>query len=334
MQIAEGVFQFKVPMPSNPNVPDGGLRYTLVYAVRVAGGWTIIDAGLDTDEGFEAFKASLAEAGIRPRDVRLIAITHGHPDHAGLANRFKEYTGAKLAMHRLDAGGGTSQMAARDPEVVRGWMLSYGVPESELGDGFMNRQGRHSHDHASPWRPSQPQVDVLLEGGEELVPGSDLWVVWTPGHSPGHICVHDRQRKLLFTGDHILPQITPHVSLFPGDKGNPLGTFITGHRRLRELDVTEGHPAHEYSMPDVRERIDEIIGHHRERMNEILGTLRDGPRTAWEVASMIRWNVAPWPELNPWTRRMALMETVAHLQHMAVEGEIQKQENDSLVRFA
>ncbi|MBI4340422.1 MAG: MBL fold metallo-hydrolase [Chloroflexi bacterium] len=335
MQVADGVFQFKVPMPIHPGIPDGGLRYTLVYAVQVPRGWVVIDAGLNTDEGLAAFKGYLRDAAIEPHQVKLIVITHGHPDHAGLANRFKELTGAPLAMHRLDAVAGDTPMGGRDPAAVRRWMLRYGVPEEEMAGGFMQRPNLAGNDHAdTPWRPSDPRVDMLLEGGEELLPGSDLWAIWTPGHSAGHVCIYDGRRKLLFSGDHILPTITPNVSLFPGDEGNPLATFMDGHKELRKLDAVAVHPAHEYSMPDLKKRIDEILGHHQERIDEILATMKDGPQTAWHVAACIHWNVAPWAQLNPWTRRMALLETLAHLQYMVSEGEIVKQEAGPLVTFA
>ena len=339
MQVADGVFQFKVPMPMNPAIPDGGLRYTLVYAVKAPQGWVIIDAGLNTDDGFNAFTGFLKEAGINPHDVRLVFITHGHADHAGLANRFKEYTGAPLAIHRLDAGPNQNPMGQRDPAVVEKLMLQYGVPLEEFRQGFIHRphgaggQGNQARDMAA-WQSPTPQVDNLLEGGEELLPGSELWTIWTPGHSAGHLCVHDRRRKVLFTGDHLLPIITPHVNLFPGDEGDPLGSFIQGHQDLRKLDAAIGFPAHEFTIRDLKQRIDEIIIHHRERMDEMLATLEDGPKTAWQVAANIKWNVAPWPELNSWTRRAAMMETLSHLQHMLLKGELIKNETESLVTYA
>ncbi len=338
MQVADGVFQFKVPMPINPNIPDGGLRYTLVYAVRVPQGWVVIDAGLNTDEGFNAFTTCLAEAGINPHDVKLVFITHGHPDHAGLANRFKEYTGAPLAIHRLDAGPDQGPMGRRDPESTHRLMLRYGVPEDELRQGFLHRPGAHGQSNQgrdmTAWQPSAPKVDMLLEGGEELLPGSELWTIWTPGHSAGHLCVHDRRRKVLFTGDHLLPIITPHVTLFPGEEGDPLGSFIAGHQELAKLDASIGYPAHEFTIRNLKQRIGEIILHHRERMDEMLATMQDSPKTAWQVAATIKWNVAPWPQLNAWTRRAAMMETLSHLQHMMLEGEIVKHETEALVSFA
>jgi len=339
MQVAEGVFQFKVPMPPNPQVPDGGLGYTLTYAVETPEGWVVIDAGLNTENGFEAFQRQMSEAGIVPQDVAVIVITHDHPDHAGLANRVKELTEARLVMHRLDASGAWQQrlralaQMARDPESLRLWTQRYGVPAEELREGFFPRPPTDSDGHSSPWRFPAPHVDLLMEGGEEVLPGSGLWTIWTPGHSPGHLCVHDQKRRLLFSGDHVLPIITPHVSLYPGDEGNPLERFLQVQHDLKELDVGMVHPAHEHSFPNLRQRVDEILEHHRERMNEILTQVRDGPKTSWQITSGITWNVAPWEQLGPGTRRMALMETMAHLQHLVAEGRVTRQQTDSVVLY-
>lgn len=118
MQVAPGVFQFKVPMPSNRLIPGGGIRYTLVYLVSAPlDRWVIIDAGMNSDEGFRALKEQLIQSGITPSDVVVNLITHIHPDHSGLANRLKELTGAPIActswIHRAEVnpqGGGTVQI--------------------------------------------------------------------------------------------------------------------------------------------------------------------------------------------------------------------------------
>ena len=338
MQVAEGVFQFKVPRPVDTRIPGGGLRYTLVYAVETPKGWMLIDAGENTDMGFKAFEDQLSQANIAPRDVSDIVITHGHPDHVGLASRIRALTGARLAMHKQDAPDGDLHDRMRtmgdDSRVAHRWMSWHGVPKEEIGKGFVPRRAADSHGHVYHWGSSLPSVDRLLEGGEELVTGSDLWAIWTPGHSPGHVCIHDRKRRLLFSGDHVLPTITPHVSLYPGDEGNPLERFLQSHRDLRELDVAMVHPAHEHSFPDLRGRVDEILDHHRERMDEMGLQVKNGPKTAWEISSRISWNVAPWEELRARTRRMALMETLAHLQHMVVAGELIVQETDSVMLYA
>ncbi len=335
MQVAEGVFQLKMAMPRNPQAPARSLRFTLIYVVDTPVGWTVIDAGMNTDEGFAAFKEGLSEIGIAPQDITSMVVTHAHPDHVGMASRLKEFTGARLAMHRLDASGGHhhGHGMAQTPEVLRWWTRYYGVPAQQLADGFLPQPMTHSQEAASPWRYPAPTVDLLLEGGEEIVPGCGLWAIWTPGHSPGHLCIHDRNRRILFSGDHVLPTITAHVSLHPGDDGNPLKSFLQVQRELKELDVDMVYPAHQHSFSGLSRRVDEILEHHQHRMDEILDQVKGGPKTSWQITSGITWNVAPWPKLSPWTRRMALMETMAHLQHMVEEGGVTRQETDSSVLY-
>ena len=239
---AEGVYQFRIPMPVSQIRPSSRERYTLVYAIETSDGWVMVDAGMDSEAGLEALRRQIPEAGLDPRDFSLIVVTHGHTDHFGLAAKARELTGAPIAIHRADA--------------TNPYVLTF-----DPGAG-------------------PPEVDVLLEGGEELVPGSGLWTIWTPGHTPGHTCIHDRERRLLFAGDHVLPVTTPNVSRYPTDTGNPLQDFIDAHRALADLDVEMVHPAHEYSFADLRSRVDEIIEHHHERADEILAAAAEGPRSA------------------------------------------------------
>ena len=281
---AEGVHQFRIPMPPNQIRPSRRERYTLVYAIDTAEGWIMVDAGMDSEAGLEALRGQIAEAGLEPRDCSLIAVTHGHNDHFGLAAAAREFTGAPVAIHRADA--------------TNPYVLTF---DADAGP---------------------PEVDVLLEGGEELAPGSALWTIHTPGHTPGHLCVHDRERRLLFSGDHVLPVTTPNVSRYPTDSGNPLRDFIDAHRALADLDVAMVHPAHEHSFADLRSRVGEIIEHHHERAEEILEAAADGPRSAAGIASRIRWNVGAWEELNADTRNMAIWETSAHLHYLVREGRL------------
>lgn len=337
MEISEGVFQFKVPRPVDPSIPGGGLPYTLVYAVETSNGWTVIDAGENSDMGFSAFQTQLSDAGISVKDVSEIVITHGHPDHVGLASRIKDLTGAPLAMHKLDTPEGNPHSniyrMSEDSKFVRESMRLCGVPDHEFDRGFLRSRSHATKTHDYPFRFSFPAVDRFLEDGEELCLGSKLWVKWTPGHSPGHVCIYDAARRLLFSGDHLLPTITPHVSLYPGQEGNPLETFIQGHRDLINLDVVAVHPAHEHSFFDLYGRVEEIIKHHRDRMDEMLIQVKTAPKTAWEISSRITWNVAPWEELTPRTRRMALMETLAHLRHMVLAGELAETSSDTAVFY-
>jgi len=118
-----------------------------------------------------------------------------------------------------------------------------------------------------------------------------LEVIWTPGHSPGHICLYEPQNQLLFAGDHILPKITPNISYHVQSGDNPLGDFLYALQKVQNLPVTKVLPAHEHVFRDLRGRIEEIRKHHDRRIEEIHRTIQEKPRVAYEIASQMTWDI-------------------------------------------
>ena len=186
--------------------------------------------------------------------------------------------------------------------------------------------------------PMQPLVmaepDVSVQGGETLEFVSRRFeVIFTPGHSPDHICLYDRERKVLFTGDPILPVITPHVSYMPGSDTDPLGDYIAGLEKLRYLDVDYTRPAHEFTIPNLQKRIDELEHHHVERNQFILDALAEGQKTAYDVTSKVRWDVGSWESMHPGLRRSALNECMSHLEYLRRRGKVETIESEDRVYF-
>jgi glyoxylase-like metal-dependent hydrolase (beta-lactamase superfamily II) len=137
--------------------------------------------------------------------VSRIVVTHAHIDHYGLAGRLMELTGAELAMHThtdLDCE------KYRHPDTARArrrdTYADHGVSEAERTD---------LAEHLIRWMPylhSVVEASRRLRGGEEMVVGEDRWeVVHTPGHSLGHVCLWSPAHRVLLSGDHLLPAITP-----------------------------------------------------------------------------------------------------------------------------
>jgi glyoxylase-like metal-dependent hydrolase (beta-lactamase superfamily II) len=167
----------------------------------------------------------------------------------------------------------------------------------------------------------------LRDGDLVDLPGRKLRTVWTPGHTPGHICLHLEDADRLFTGDHVLPNITPHVGLYPYDREDvdPLGDFLASLQRVNGLENVEALPAHEWTFPDVAARAAEIHAHHEDklvRLHELLLGLPT-PVTIWEVAQRMPWNRA-WDDLGPQQRGMAAGEAAAHLRALEVRGLIRR----------
>ncbi|HNO66606.1 MAG TPA: hypothetical protein PKK39_09690, partial [Tepidiformaceae bacterium] len=128
----------------------------------------------------------------------------------------------------------------------------------------------------------------------------------------------------LLTGDHILPTITPNVSINTQNHGNPLGAYIRSLRLLIDLDVDVVLPAHEFEISDLKKRIHEIEGHHEERLEEMLNCVDDGGSNGWDVAGRVKWATGSLADFEPHMQRAAVGETLAHLEYLWERGQLAK----------
>ena len=159
--------------------------------------------------------------------------------------------------------------------------------------------------------------DRTVDDGERVdVPGWDIHAVWTPGHTPGHLCFHAPEQRLLLSGDHVLPSITPHISISRRDRGgDPLGDFLDSLHKVAQLDATEVLPAHRHRFGDLAHRVEEITRHHHDHLVDIEAILATGPASLWQIAARLTWN-RPWDQYPLGLRRSAVNETAAHLRYL------------------
>ena len=205
MQVLNGVHQIKIPAPGNDSWP------TNAYAIEGGDGHILVDPGWDSQESLWALQEGIKGASLKLRDIKKVVITHIHPDHYGLSSKIKQICGAQVAIHRIDAGVILPRYKDFADLVKKVKMLlqQNGVPEDEL----------HQFKEASLWMnkyvtPTAP--DVKLEDGDIISNDSfEFEVLWTPGHSPGHVCLYEQDRKFILTGDHVLYDTTPHVGFNP-----------------------------------------------------------------------------------------------------------------------
>ena len=320
MELAPGVYQFKLPIPDNPLVPDSTLGEAFAYLVETEDGYVLVDAGWNNQDTFDSLLTSIAETGVNPASIRWIVITHYHPDHFGLAQKLRELSGAKIVMHRLDLPDNIRKHYLSHTDAASNWMkewqLSQGMSEPDVTQIPPPKKG------IDIFLPAI-NVDITLKGGEKLDDGNaSLEVIWTPGHTEGHICLYDKRRKLLFSGDQLLPKITPHISVHPHTHGNPLGDYLNSLDKLDSLDVCLVLPGHEYAFPNFHSRIKEIKYHHQIRAEETRQALQEGPQTPYQVASHLKWNIGPWEKISPFNKQMAMFEALAHLRHLQQQGEV------------
>ncbi|MFK0290751.1 MBL fold metallo-hydrolase [Streptomyces sp. NPDC090442] len=333
-----GVWSIAVPIPDNP------LGHTLVHLLETDRGPVLIDTGWDDPDSWDTLAAGIAACGFAPADVHGVVITHHHPDHHGLSAKVRETSGAWVAMHAADAA-----VVHRTREAQPGQWLDYlvakltaaGAPDAHMEPLRAARARRRERRLPGP-RPALPDRDI--EPGALLaLPGRRVRAIWTPGHTPGHVCLHLEEAHpahssptasaaptgfgRLFSGDHLLPSITPHIGLYEDpddvpsdllDRGDPLGDYLDSLERVARLAPAEVLPAHQHAFPDAAGRVRELIAHHEERLADLRALLRE-PLTAWQLAAAMQWN-RPWERIPPGSRNIAVSEAEAHLRHLIKRG--------------
>lgn len=276
------------PEPSPVPNPDDA------QAFSDPGGITLLDPGWGTDAGFDALCTGLRDAGYDLTDVRRILVTHAHPDHLGSVDRLRDTTGAPLLISRREQDSLTAFDRQR-------WVgteakcAEWGVPT-------------HVFAHLQPRLRDQMDIpnvrpaDMLLDDGAVLdVAGGQWRALVTPGHTPGHLCFVDNTRRLLFSGDHVLPTVHPGLGLGadpPTTTDNPIAAYLAALERLAPYDDYQVIPGHGYRFYGLAARRMATTRHVLRRAREVRDVVREHPTwTTWAVASRLTWT-GGWARLT------------------------------------
>jgi glyoxylase-like metal-dependent hydrolase (beta-lactamase superfamily II) len=322
-----GVWRLPLPLKDSP------LGHVNTYLVRSDDGYLLVDCGWDTVDTLQALEGHLRALDVRFPDVRHLVITHIHPDHYGLAGRLREITSADLSFHRLERLYIESRYADANELLteMREWLRLNGTPQDEL-----DQLNRGSTSMMSRVQIAYP--DTTLDGGEEIACGKFAFkVIWTPGHSAGHICLYDRGHKVLLSGDHVLPRITPSVGLHVRSTGNPLADYLDSLKLIGKLEAELVLPGHGDPFVGLPERTGELLAHHQRRLDEILSLLLAQPdlyHTGYEIAAAMRWGARrAWDDLTGFERRLAVTETLAHVELLHARGLVEKNCADGSISY-
>ncbi|WP_433089063.1 MBL fold metallo-hydrolase [Dactylosporangium sp. CA-052675] len=312
-RVRPGLWSVPVPIPNSP------LRYTLSYLFLDDAGVLLVDPGWDSDAGRAAITAGLGAAGASLDDVTGVVVTHVHPDHHAMSGWLRERTGAWIGMHPAEAATLPARSwhdRGRAPATDRAWLLRHGAPESEVDELIMPAERVEE-------LMGMAEPDRAIEDGDLLpLARHELRAIWTPGHTPGHLCLHEEGAGVLLTGDHLLPRISPNIGVHAITDGNPLGAYLDSLELVAKFGADEALPAHEYRFRALDARAADLVRHHDERGAEIMHAIDTlAAPTGWAIAAAITWSRG-WDALQGMLRRLALAETLAHLEHLSALGAV------------
>ena len=315
-EVGPGVLRMQLPI----EMP--GLGHVNCYALVDGRGAAVVDPGLPGPATWAALVQRLGRAGLKPADVHTVVVTHSHPDHYGTAQRLAEEAGADLAVHSAfrtwwdNPGTCDDEVADVDPDDLPEENPWEGATTPWGGEGFSPPPALAELRDAGAY--VAPRPTRCVRDGERLVlAGRELVAVHTPGHTLDHLCLHDPEGGLLFSGDHVLPTITPHVSGV-GTGRDPLAKFVASLDKVAALPgVRTVLPAHGHPFGDLAGRVEAIKEHHVERLERIRAVAAAiGPASVTEFSHHL-FREARW---GP----MAESEAYAHLEHLRLAGEAER----------
>ncbi|MCS7143962.1 MAG: MBL fold metallo-hydrolase [Archaeoglobaceae archaeon] len=312
-KIAEELYRIQIPLPNNP------LKFLNSYVIS-ADEFLIIDTGFNLDLCYEEMLKGLKEIGVELSKAEIF-VTHLHADHIGLAGRL----GGEVYISQIDAEIAVDSVIHPEHwEELAKFYFKNGFPQNEAE--------KVSKIHpAVKYAPKAVQFNFLDDGDLLEFGNYVLEVIHTPGHTPGHLCLYEPDKKILFSGDHILFDITPNITHWDTLE-DALGDYLGSLDKVYELEVKVTLPGHRNFYGSHRNRIEELREHHKRRLEEALNAVKNGSRTAWEIAQHITWDLKyeRWEELPTMQKWFAVGETIAHLDYLERRGKIKKENSDKI----
>jgi glyoxylase-like metal-dependent hydrolase (beta-lactamase superfamily II) len=245
-------------------------------------------------------------------------ITHMHADHCGLTADLMVNPAAKIWCSQGD--GSTVNALCGESSRWRDYiapMESHGVSGQQLDELLHTHPGIiYAGSQPLPFTPVQ-QGDVLDYGLYHLR------VYSVPGHTPDQLCLFEPDQHILFSSDHVLGDITPNITHWPGVPDS-LGRYLHSLDETLALDTRLCVPGHRSVFTNVQGRIREIQAHHATRLNDVRHILNEGgPQNAYTVASRMTWSirVKSWSDFPLAQKWFATGEALAHLEHLVARGE-------------
>lgn len=273
---------------------------------------TIIDTGVATQIAFDRLVQGIQERGLQLDDIGRIILTHKHIDHIGNAWRIQQMTGAEILIHESEvkAISKVDAQGERFASLVNRRFEDWGVPSSERADSKK----------IPDWEIESAHASALTDGQRIDLGNGSVEVIHTPGHTMGSICL--LYGPYLFTGDHVLEDISPNVGGGDIRQRGLLRHFLGSLQRVQDVvNKPQVMPGHGMPFHELAPRCEALEHHHRERLSNIQQILSEQELTVFEVASQL------FGTLDDFHIFLGCAEANAHLEYLIDENVVEEREN-------
>lgn len=307
-QIRENLYSIPVALPNNP------LKWLNAYFAAGNGNGRnlLVDTGFNNPKCLSALTEALEELGARPENTDVF-LTHLHSDHTGNAAAL-EAMGCRIIMGERDY----KLLVSEDWSAIRTRALNEGMSREMLRVIF-------DCNPATIYAPDSFSASTVSGGDVLKYGGYEFECVCTPGHTPGHMCLYDREKKLLLSGDHVLFDISPNITCWVGTPDS-LGDYLESLRMVEALEVETVLPGHRNcGSITLRERTQQLLAHHERRLGELERIIQAQPGlNAYELTGLLRWRIhaKSWDDFPPAQKWFAMGEAMAHLDYLLARGRI------------
>jgi glyoxylase-like metal-dependent hydrolase (beta-lactamase superfamily II) len=317
-EVFPGIFQVELPLIGNP------LKALNSYIIKYDNKALVIDTGFNAPECKEALFGALEELDVLLENVELF-VTHLHSDHSGLAAEMN-LSGVKIYTGEID-GQMINHMTTAEY-----WK---GFKERAIAMDLVKDGIDFGHHPGYKYCPQYPITYQAMKEGDSIDIGQYRFeVIDIPGHTPGHIALYEPNHRLLISGDHILDPITPNIA-FWGFEWDILQVYFDSLKKVREMPVDIVLPSHRKIITNHQKRIDELLFHHQERLEEVIEIVRTEWLSVRDVASKMHWSLRAkdwdaFPDPQKW---FASGEAMSHLEHLYITGRLDRKEENAILKY-
>ena len=327
LKLEPDIWQLRLPLPY-------ALDHVNVYLIQGDNGWTVVDTGLNISKARSLWEQTFVDLKIEPGSVEQIVVTHGHPDHFGMAGWLQQQFSTSESQVPVYISATDHYRFAEIWEEdnihltlgrLTQFMVFCGLPVREAETITQRTMGTASKTMPHPTFTPMPENGTIQMGNR-------TWeVIHAPGHADGQMIFYDASDHICLSADQLLMKITPNIGFWDHTMPGVLKRYLDSLSELKNYDVRYALPGHKWLIGDWNQCIDEMFEHHKERLAKTHESVKKATGVTAHVVSQ---DVFRLSELNEQQSSFAIAETLAHLDFLEGNNTLRKEIVEGVWRFS